>query len=46
MRRMSHLFIAMYIASVSTCRIHRIGRMPHTSHLESPRLTSTWTAKR
>lgn len=44
MRRMSHLLIAINTASASTCRIRRICGMQALSHLESPPLTSRWTA--
>jgi hypothetical protein len=40
MRRMSHLLLAMYIASASTCHIRLIYGMQDISHLESPLLTS------
>ena len=44
MRRTSHLLIAINTASASTCRIRRICGMQALSHLESPPLTSRWTA--
>ena len=44
MRRMFHLLNAINTASASTCRIRRICGMQALSHLESPPLTSRWTA--
>ena len=44
MRRTSHLLIAINTASASRCRIRRICGMQALYHLESPPLTSRWTA--